>query len=108
MADYQFPRPFLDHLQEQFERALPVLFTGAGFSTEVAERLANRVDPWYLRLTADLFTRCFVFVGTSLDEPPLWQHLAIRRERGRPFHREKVKSSARLRLGQREERGDHH
>lgn len=50
---------------------------------QYADRLANRIDPWYLRLTADLLTRPFVFVGTSLDEPPLWQHVAIRRERGR-------------------------
>lgn len=50
---------------------------------QYADRLANRLDPWYLRLTADLLTRPFVFVGTTLDEPPLWQHIAIRRERGR-------------------------
>jgi len=50
---------------------------------QYADRLANRLDPWYLRLTADLLTRSFVFVGTSLDEPPLWQHIAIRGERGR-------------------------
>ena len=50
---------------------------------QYADRLANRIDPWYLRLTADLLTHSFVFVGTSLDEPPLWQHIAIRRERGR-------------------------
>ncbi len=46
-------------------------------TTQYAERLA-RPDPWYLRFSADLLTSPIVFIGTSLDEPPLWQHLALR------------------------------
>jgi hypothetical protein len=34
-------------------------------------------DPWYQHLAADLRDRPVVFVGTSLDEPPLWQQVAI-------------------------------
>lgn len=49
--------------------------------TQYADRLANS-DPWYLRLVTELMNRCFVFVGTSLDEPPLWQHLVMREARG--------------------------
>ena len=49
--------------------------------TQYADRLATS-DPWYLRFVTDLLTRTFVFVGTSLDEPPLWQHLAMREAKG--------------------------
>ena len=55
---------------------------GVTFSvTQYAQRLAG-FDPMYRRLTAELLTSPFVFVGTSLDEPPLWQHLEMRRTRG--------------------------
>ncbi len=50
-------------------------------TTQYAERLA-RPEPWYVRLTADILSRCFVLIGTRLDEPPLWQHLELRRTRG--------------------------
>ncbi len=40
-------------------------------------------DPWYATLVADMLSMSFVFVGTSLDEPPLWEHLELRGERGR-------------------------
>lgn len=42
--------------------------------TQYGERLSG-FDPWYMRLTAELLSRAFVFIGTRLDEPPLWQHL---------------------------------
>jgi hypothetical protein len=48
---------------------------------QYSERLL-RAEPWYVRLMADLVTRSLVFVGTKLDEPPLWQHLEMRRNRG--------------------------
>lgn len=34
-------------------------------------------DPWYQHLAADLQEGPVVFVGTSLDEPPLWQQVAL-------------------------------
>jgi Mrp family chromosome partitioning ATPase len=49
--------------------------------TQYGERL-SRFDPWYVRLTAELLSRAFVLIGTRLDEPPLWQHLELRRGRG--------------------------
>lgn len=49
--------------------------------TQYAQRLA-RQEPWYVKLTSELLTHCFVFVGTQLDESPLWQHLELRRARG--------------------------
>jgi hypothetical protein len=55
--------------------------------TQYAERLA-RQEPWYLRLAADLVSHPFVFIGTRLDEPPLWQHVELRRARGRRGLRE--------------------
>ena len=50
-------------------------------TTQYAERLA-RPEPWYVRVVADLVSRPFVFVGTQLDEPALWQHIELRRQRG--------------------------
>lgn len=49
--------------------------------TQYAQRLASN-EPWYVRLVGDLATRPFVFVGSQLDESPLWQHLAMREHRG--------------------------
>jgi hypothetical protein len=44
---------------------------GVTFSvTQYAQRLPGS-DPIYRRLSAELLTSPFVFVGTSLDEPPL-------------------------------------
>ncbi len=48
--------------------------------TQYADRA--RTDPWYIRFTADLVTNPIVFVGTRLEEPPLWQHLVLRHSRG--------------------------
>lgn len=50
-------------------------------TTQYAERIA-RPDPWYVRVVADLVSRPFVFVGTQLEEPALWQHVELRRHRG--------------------------
>ena len=50
-------------------------------TTQYAERLA-RPEPWYVRVVADLVSRPFVFVGTQLEEPALWQHIELRRHRG--------------------------
>ncbi len=55
---------------------------GVTFSTlQYAERLTS-ADLWYMRLTANLVSHSLVFIGTRLDEPPLWQHLELRRLRG--------------------------
>lgn len=61
---------------------------GVTFSvTQYAERLAT-ADPWYLQLSADLVSHSFVFIGTQLDEPPLWQYVELRRSRGSRGQRE--------------------
>lgn len=39
---------------------------------------AAREEPWYLQFIDDLMYRPVIFVGTSLDEPPLWHFLAKR------------------------------
>ena len=49
--------------------------------TEYAAR-ARQYDPYYVLLTADLVTNPVVFVGTTLDEPPLWQHIQLRHQKG--------------------------
>lgn len=51
-------------------------------TSQYGRRLAER-DRWYALLANELVERCFVFVGTRLDESPLWQHLEgrdVRRE----------------------------
>lgn len=53
------------------------------FSTrQYASRLPGK-DPWHSTLVADLMSRTVIFVGTTLDEPPLWQHLELRGPKGR-------------------------
>lgn len=49
---------------------------------EYGERTA-RPDPWYQHMVADITSKPVLFVGTVLDEPPLWQHLAMRGARQR-------------------------
>lgn len=50
-------------------------------ATQYAERLA-RDEPWYTLLVQDLIGRPVVFIGTSVDEPPIWQYVEKRRTRG--------------------------
>jgi len=48
---------------------------------QYAERLA-REEPWFGQLTSDILSRPIVFIGTELDEPPLWQYIEKRKSRG--------------------------
>lgn len=64
---------------------------GVTFSpTQYAERLAGQ-EPLYAQCAVDVLTRPVVYIGTPLDETPLWQHIEMRR-RGprtrREFRRE--------------------
>ena len=38
-------------------------------------------DPYYEILARELYGHPVVFIGTALDEPPLWHHLALRGDR---------------------------
>lgn len=58
---------------------LPDLVTFS--TTQYAQRIADR-DPAYMRVVGDLLTRTVVFIGSSLDESPLWQHIELRGSRG--------------------------
>jgi hypothetical protein len=49
---------------------------------QYGERTARR-DYWYHQLVRQMNGQAVVFVGTTLDEPPLWQHLELRGKRGR-------------------------
>lgn len=53
---------------------------------QYGERL-GRPDPWYELLTRDLRLRPVIYVGTSLDEPPLWTYIEARGEK--PSERER-------------------
>lgn len=48
---------------------------------QYGERTATP-DPWYSHLVSDIMARPVIFVGTQLDEPSLWQHMAMRGRRG--------------------------
>ena len=50
-------------------------------TTQYAERLAA-VDPTYLKFVADYLSRPVVFIGSTLDEAPLWKHIQMRHHRG--------------------------
>jgi hypothetical protein len=49
--------------------------------SQYSERL-SRHDSHYIRLTAELVSHSFVFIGTQLEESPLWQHIELRRSKG--------------------------
>jgi hypothetical protein len=50
-------------------------------ASQYARRLAQP-DHLYQQLVADLLSRPVVFVGTNLDESPLWQSIELRRTKG--------------------------
>ncbi|MGC2215069.1 MAG: SIR2 family protein [Silvibacterium sp.] len=61
---------------------------GVTFSpTQYAQRLASP-DPIYRRLAAELLTSPFVFIGSVLEEPTLWQSIEVRRLKGGRDQRE--------------------
>lgn len=52
---------------------------GVTFSTtQYAARLASQ-EPLYVRCVSDVLAHPVVFIGTQLDESPLWQHVELRR-----------------------------
>jgi hypothetical protein len=59
--------------------------------TQYAQRLASS-EPWYVRLASELLTHSFVFIGTQLDESPLWQHIEMRSGRGRQVREKRPRS----------------
>ena len=60
-----------------------VTFSGSQY----ARRLASP-DHLYQQLVADLVSRPIIFIGTSLDEAPLWQSIELRHMRGSRSFRE--------------------
>jgi hypothetical protein len=45
-------------------------------------RRLTQGDPYYMRLTAEILSIPFVYVGTKLNESSLWQHIELRRDKG--------------------------
>ena len=64
------------HLNHQLKQFPDITFS----APQYAGRLPGR-DPWYATLAAEVVSHTVVFVGTTLDEPPLWQHLELRGHR---------------------------
>lgn len=50
--------------------------------SQYAQRLARREDILYQQLAADLLCRPVIFIGSELDEGPLWQNIEIRSDKG--------------------------
>lgn len=61
------------HLNGRIADLPDVTFSGRQY----AERLAA-ADLWYSNLARELASHPVVYVGTSLDEPPLWQYVEAR------------------------------
>jgi hypothetical protein len=61
------------HLNGRLGDIPDVTFAGRQY----AERLSSP-DPWYANLARELTGRPVVYVGTTLDEPPLWQYVEAR------------------------------
>lgn len=53
------------------------------FSDVDYARRQTTPDEWFTRCAADLLVHPVVFVGTSLQEPTLWQYMEYRRTKGR-------------------------
>lgn len=60
---------------------------GITFSRRQYATRSTQPDLWYDRLAADLVSAPVVFVGATLDEPLLWEHIELRRARN-PSQRE--------------------
>jgi hypothetical protein len=85
----------VDHLLMIHLNGRLVEYPNMTFSpAQYGERVASP-QPWYAHLVTDLVTRPIVFVGTTLDEPPLWQHLAARGGRQPSVSRVGPRSNAR-------------
>jgi len=96
-SQWTFDRPLVEvscTTGTQFESFAPklaqyalngCLFDGPSkltFSTsQYAARLAHP-DQYYTHLASELLTIPFVYIGTRLDESPLWQHIQMRQSRG--------------------------
>ena len=52
------------------------------FATSQYVHRIKSVDTFYERFVADFMTRPIIFIGTKLDEAPLWQHLKLRHDKG--------------------------
>lgn len=39
-------------------------------------------DPWYQQFVSDIVSRPTIFIGTLLDEPPIWHYLSQRGQKG--------------------------
>lgn len=65
------------HLNGDIQDLPDVTFSGPQYG----ERLAGH-DPFWPWMEADLRGSPMVFVGTNLDESPLWQYVALRNQRG--------------------------
>ncbi len=74
-------RLLITHLNGKLAEYPNMTFSPAQYGERVASP-----EPWYAHLVTDLVTHPIVFVGTTLDEPPLWQHLAARGGRARGSH----------------------
>jgi hypothetical protein len=77
-ASTSHPDPFRNLQVVHLNGTLEDIPEGVTFSvSQYADRL-SRKEPWYMTFVADLLTSPVVFIGTRLDEPPLWQHLMMR------------------------------
>ena len=66
------------HLNGQISQFPEITFSPRSY----AER-STGPDPWYQLLITDLASHPIVYVGTVLEESPLWQHIEYRRNRRR-------------------------
>jgi Mrp family chromosome partitioning ATPase len=48
--------------------------------SQYAERIGDH-EPWYSRCVVDITSRPVIFIGTTLQESLLWQHMELRRRR---------------------------
>ncbi len=71
-----------------------VLDLGKGLTFTASEYAAQTAtpNPWYQALVEDMYANSVLFVGSNLNEPPMYHYIALRTERakGRPEIRAKA------------------
>ncbi len=78
------PKPATDrgllsvHLNGDLQDLPNVTFSAPGYGLRIPG-----TDPWYSTLVPELMSRPVLFVGTELNESPLWQHIALRGDRAK-------------------------
>lgn len=83
-ADFEAQDMWFEHVQGVHLHG-SVLDLGKGLTFTASEYAGQTAipNPWYQALADDMYANSVVFVGTRLNEPPMYHYLAMRSERSK-------------------------